>query len=505
MTQFSPRKLFPVKYLFAFALALTFAVGLGVRFVDLSAPLLDFHPTRQLFAAIRARGIYYETLPNAPAWQKDLAHRQLDTTADIEPPIMENAAAFLYGYFGEQTAIPRAFSVVFWAIGGIFLFLLACNLTGSSFGAAAALAVYMFVPYALRASRAFQPDPMMVALIIIFWWAMQNWARNPAAWKWTLLAGLSGGLAIFVKFPAAFFIIGGALGAIIAYADWRKLLKLPQTWVLVLLGILPSGLYLYYGFFVHPFLAQQFEKRFYPEMLISPNFYLRWLSKVNDVVGLVLLALALLGCILLASRSTRIFLVALFAAYFVFGLLFDYHISSHDYYSLPLIPIVGLGFAPLAADVAARWQEKLQGSRLLLAGTFFIFLLTLGGLGTTQYLELRTNDYRPQALFWTKVGNALNHQPGVVALTGDYGDPLKYYGWQNSEEWPLAADVGNFKWTFSTLALHRSYFLITDFDEFDRQPALKNWLNARYPVLVRKTDYVVYDLLHPLKKVPVKK
>ncbi len=501
----SPRKLLSVKYLFALALALTFAVGLGVRFVDLSAPLLDFHPTRQLFAAIRARGIYYETLPNAPAWQKDLAHRQLENTADIEPPIMENAAAFLYRYFGEQTAIPRAFSVIFWAIGGIFLFLLACDLTGSSPGAAAALAVYMFVPYALRASRAFQPDPMMVALIIIFWWAMQNWARTPASWKWTLLAGISGGLAIFVKFPAVFFIIGGALGSIFAYTDFRKLLKLPQTWAMMLVGILPAGLYLYYGLYVARFLQQQFEDRFYPEMLISPNFYLRWFLKIDQVVGALWFALALLGCLLFASRPTRIFLASLFVAYVAFGLTFDYHISSHDYYSLPLIPIVALGFAPLAADVAARWQEKLQGSRLLVAGTFFIFLLTLGGLGMTQYLDLRTNDYRDQAAFWTKVGDALNHQPGVVAITGDYGDPLKYYGWQNNEEWPLAADISDFRWTFGMLALHRSYFLITDFNELDRQPILKKWLAVHYPVLMQGTGYIVYDLLHPLKRVPVKK
>ncbi len=505
MNPSSPRKQLPVKYLFAFSLALLFALGLGVRFFDLAAPLLDFHPTRQLFSAIRARGIYYQALPNAPVWQKDMAARQLANTATIEPPIMENAAVFFYGYFGEQTAIPRAFSVIFWAVGGIFLFLLACNLTGgSSPGAAAALALYMFIPYALRASRAFQPDPLMVMLLITFWWAIEHWGRKPSSWKWTLLAGLSGGLAIFVKFPAVFFVVGGALGAILAHADLRKLIKLPQTWVLILLGILPSAVYLYYGLFVDPFLGPQFEKRFYPEMLISPNFYLRWFLKVDMVVGIFWLALALLGCIF-ASRAVRIFLLSLFGGYLVFGLIFDYHIASHDYYSLPLIPIVALAFAPLAADVAARLQEKLQGSRLLTVCIFIVFLITFGGLTVVQYFDLRNNDYREQSTFWAKVGKAINHQPGVIAITGDYGDPLKYYGWQNSDPWPLAADIKDFRLVFARLAATRSYFLITDFNEFDLQLGLKRRLQRRYPVLASGKGFIVYDLLHPKKNAPVRK
>jgi len=496
---FSPRSLFSVKYLFALALALLFGLGLGVRFFDLSAPLLDFHPTRQLFDAIRARGLYYETLPNAPAWQKDLAIRQLDNSATIEPPIMEHIAAFFYGYFGEQTAIPRFFSVVFWSLGGIFLFLLACNLTGSSPGAAAALAFYMFIPYALRASRAFQPDPLMVMLIIAFWWAVENWGRKPTSWKWALLASVSGGLAIFAKFPAAFFIIGGALGAIFAHTDFRKALKLPQTWVMAVLGVVPAGLYLYYGLYVAHFLGQQFEDRFYPEMLVDPNFYLRWFLKVDSVIGVLWLALALLGWLFFANRPMRVFLFSLFGAYFVFGLIFDYHISSHDYYSLPLIPIAALGFAPLAADLLARLQEKLQTSRFLLACAMIVFILTFGGLTVTQYLDLRTNDYRPQAAFWVQVGDAIGHQPGVVAITGDYGDPLKYYGWQNSDPWLPVSDMKKFQGAFIFQTSHKSYFLITDFDTFDLQLALQKRLRACYPVLAQGKGYLVYDLRAPCK------
>lgn len=492
------RSLLPVKYAFPLALALIFGVGMGLRFFDLSAPLLDFHATRQLFAALRARGIYYQTLPDAPAWQKDLAARQMENLATIEPPIMENIAVFFYGYFGEQTAIPRAFSVVFWSLGGIFLFLLACNLTGSSLAAAAALAFYMLLPYGFRASRAFQPDPLMLMLIILFWWAIESWARKPT-WKWTLVAGLSGGLAIFVKFPAAFFILGGAAGAILAHSDFRKVAKWPQAWVMAALGILPAGLYLYFGLYVRHFLQNQFEDRFYPDLLLDPAFYLRWVLKVDLVIGLAWLTLALLGWLVFANRPLRIFLLALLGTYMAYGLVFDYHISSHDYYSLPLIPIAALGVAPLAAELLLQLQQKLQPSRLLTACVIGIFACSFAMLVVKEYLDLRLNDYRSQAVFWAEVGNAIGHQPGVISVITDYGYPLEYYGWQNTEVWPLAPDIQNFGRTFPNQIAHKSYFLITDFDEFDRQPALQARLYQNYPILLQGKGYLVFDLLHPLK------
>jgi Dolichyl-phosphate-mannose-protein mannosyltransferase len=497
----APRRLFAVKFIFPLALALIFGLGLGVRFFDLSAPLLDFHPTRQLFAALRARGMYYQTLPNAPTWQKDLSTRQMENLATIEPPIMDHIAVFFYGYFGEQTAIPRAFSVVFWSVGGIFLFLLACNLTGSSPGAAAALAFYMFLPYAVRASRAFQPDPLMVMLITMFWWAVENWGRKPASWKWTLLAGLGGGLAILVKFPAAFFVIGGGLGAIAAHADFRKVSKLPQTWSMALLGVLPAGIYLYYGLYVTRFLSQQFEDRFYPELLLTSAFYLRWFLRVNLVASALWLALALLGWLLFANRPLRMFLLALFVAYFVYGLVFDYHISSHDYYSLPLIPILALALAPLAADIMARLREKIQASGSAMTLAVVTLLFTFIALTAERYLDLRTNDYRPQAALWAEIGAAIGHQPGVIAVTTDYGYPLQYYGWQNADVWPLAPDITNFDKVFTRAATYKSYFLVTDFDEFDRQPELKQRLYENYPILAQGRGYIVFDLLHPLESV----
>jgi 4-amino-4-deoxy-L-arabinose transferase-like glycosyltransferase len=496
----TPSNLFTSKWAFIFLLVFSFGLGAFLRFSDLSAPLLDFHPTRQLFSAIKARGLYYQTLPAAPAWQKELSNRQYTGEATIEPPILDHLAAALYTHFGqENTAYPRAISATFWLLAAAFLFLLSKNLTNSTSAALFSFTFFLFLPYAVTASRAFQPDPLMVLLIIIFWWAMERSAKSPgfASWGWAILAGLSGGLATLVKFPAAFFIAGGALGAILAHSSLKRALKSSQTWVIAILCILPPAAYLYDGLYLGGFLGQQFGSRFYPEMWISPYFYLRWFLKLENVLNLVWISLALFGWLVFASKPAKTFLAALWVAYIIYGLTFAHHISSHDYYSLPFIPIAALSLAPLFAELFPIFSIKLQASRSFQLITFSLLLITISLFSITQYLTQRNNDYRPQAAFWTEIGDTIGHQPGVVALTTDYGYPLAYYGWQNSDQWPLAPDIQNFDEVFSRQAGGKTYFLITDFDEYNRQPELQKRLNESYPILAQGNGYLIFDLYHP--------
>jgi len=490
-------RLFSSKWIFALVLFFLLGSGAFLRFTDLSAPLLDFHPTRQLFSAIKARGLYYQTLPEAPAWQKDLALRQYTGEATIEPPILDHLTAALYLHFGqENTAYPRAISATFWLLAAFFLLLLSKNLTGSFPAALFSLAFFLFLPYTVIASRAFQPDPLMILLIVVFWWAMERSTKSPS-FAWAILAGLSGGFASFVKFPAVFFIAGGALGAILAHSNLFQALKSLKTWLIALLCLLPPAAYLYYGLYQDGFLGQQFGSRFYPELWSSFIFYLRWFLKLGNVVNLFWIALAWLSWLVFTSKPAKTFLAALWVAYALYGLTFAHHISSHDYYSLPLIPIVALSLAPLIEFFLIKINEKLQPSPLFRFCALCLVLLTFTLTSVEQYLNLRANDYRPQAAFWAEVGEAIGHQPGVIAITADYGYPLAYYGWQNSDPWPLAPDIQEFDEVFARLTANKAYFLITDFAEYQRQPELQKRLSENYRVLAQGNGYLVFDLYHP--------
>jgi hypothetical protein len=45
-----------------------------------------------------------------------------------------------------------------------------------------------------------------------------------------------------------------------------------------------------------------------------------------------------------------------------------------------------------------------------------------------------------------------------------------------------------------------NYFLVTDFDEFDRQSELKERLFSSYPVYLEGDGYLIFDLRHPLQE-----
>lgn len=493
----TPPRLPPVKWAFPLLVLLTFAAGAFLRLYDITDPPLDFHPTRQLFGAIRARAIYYQSAPDIPQWQREMSFSQLTNEAQLEPLLLENLAAYAYQFTGEEPGVGRSFSGIFWLAGGLFLFLFSKQLYQSKLAAYLTLLFYLFLPYAVSASRSFQPDPLMVMFVLAFWWAMQHslQATGRASWAWTILAGLLGGVAIYVKLTAFFFVAGGALGILLAHHNLVASMKRPQTWLLATLGALPGGLYLYEGLVANNFLAQHFGNRTLPELWINPFFYLRWLDKLDNLIPILPLALSLAGALIFANRQARAVLAGLWAGYLLFGLVQTYHIASHDYYSLPVIPMAALGIAPLVAEVIyATWKRA--DRPFLRVGLAGLGLFTALAWMSFAYLELQLNDYRQQAAVFAEIGDVLQHQPGVVALTSDYGYPLQYYGWQPTSRWPLAESIWNFERDFSRRTFEKAYFLVTDFDELQRQPQLAARL-AEFAVFAETRDYVIYDLKQP--------
>lgn len=492
----SPRPFFDRLHIAA--LVILFVAAIAIRLYDLTDLPLDFHPTRQLFSALKARGMYYQSLPDAPAELRAFAIQQGKMRATIEPEILERLTAFTWQFSGEQLWVARIYSILFWLTGGIFVYLLARDLFNRD-GALFATAFYLFLPYTVMASRSFQPDPLMTALVISFWWAVNRWARR-GEWKWVILASLFGGLAIFVKLNAAFFVIGGALGAALGRASLRELIREKQVWAMALLGILPGAAWVAYGL-SRGFLGQQFGGRFMPELFFSPSFYLGWAEMLNNVIGLIPFALALIGLLLVGNKSTRSLLPGLWGAYLAFALFFNYHISTHDYYSLPLIPIAALSLTPIAEAVFSHLAASVSTSRV--KQVFAIVFISLGLLAAMweSRAALKSSDYRPAAMFWEQVGETVRDHR-VVALTQEYGLPLAYWGWVSASNWPDSTDIvyhdlrgggQPFDKLFTRLTNNKELFLVTDLADLARQPELQTRL-SQFAVFAEGDGYIVYDL-----------
>jgi hypothetical protein len=519
------------------ALLLLFSLALIIRLYDLTDLPLDFHPTRQLLSAIKARGLYYESQPDGiPTWKLETAIRQAKLKADVEPVIFERLVAFTYRFTGEQLWIARIYSSLFWLIGGIFLFMLVRDLISFE-GAIFSTAYYLLFPYSVIASRSFQPDPLMVMLILAFWWMFSRWLspssirapeehrdypgtarqgkcseRSTSAdeagrdtWRWAFLAGLFGGLAIFIKFSAAFFVIGAALGLGLSRFTMRELLSNTQVWLMAFLGILPAAVYLIYGIFIGGYLGGQFSGRFIPALLLSPVNYLQWATKADLAAGGLFIMLGLLGLFLVNDRQLRSLMIGLWTAYLVYGLFFDYHVATHDYYHLPLIPIVAVSLSPTGGWFFARLTEASPNPWVRSAVHAILLFGLLSNVWNVRN-QLKAMDYRPEAVMWAEIGEQLLDKR-AVALTQDYGSRLEYWGWKTVATWPYVGDInyidargGSFSFDefFNGYSSRRDYFLVTDFDELDRQLELKNKLFTSYQIDSQGNGYVIFNLRSPI-------
>ena len=325
-----------------FLLVFLFGLGMLIRFYDFTDYPLDFHATRQLHSALIARGMYYENLDNAPEWQREIALAQWKAEPHVEPQILERLVAMTYQILGSELLwVARLYSILFWIIGGFFLYLLAKDLAGEQ-GALVSLIFYLFLPYGALASRSFQPDPWLVCMIITALWSMNYWVKEKT-WKRALLAGLLSGLAILVKSTAVFFIGGAWLGIVLSDPGLLKALRSKQVWSIAILSILPYIFYHIYGVYLAGFLQQEFNLRFFPEMWSDLVFYLQWNGEISSVIGFAWFLLALMNTLLVKKDSLRGMMYGLWAGYFIYGLTLPYHIATHDYYQLPLIPVVALG------------------------------------------------------------------------------------------------------------------------------------------------------------------
>lgn len=527
------------------ALLLT-ALGFGLRMVDLRDPPLDFHATRQLRAALVARTMYYDQAPGVSAAQRQQAYNLSRTTGQYEPPILERLVAWTYLALGKEALwVSRIYTSLFWAIGGLALFALALKLSQSNLAptngvapatffehilpAAIALGYYQFLPFAIQASRSFQPDPGMTMWVLLAILALVNWRDTSQAgdrraksrgWGWAILSGIFGGLAVLTKAVSVFMIAIPAVVVVLQAFGWRRFWRSLQVWAMALLMIAPSGLYYFFG---RQGRAAEYLGSWtisLSHLLLSPTMYIRWSNLLVELMGLGALTLAIVGVALsglpsvkaqanaLRPHSFRPVLLALWGGYILYGLTLPYQIYTHTYYHLQFVPILALSLAPALQPVcAAIGKQGWFWRALAVAG----LLASMGFSAYNAALSLKAKDYSNDPPFWQEVGALLPQDGKTVALTQEYGFPLAYYGNRKVSLWPIVGELKlaemrgkgkTFAEYFSQKTNGRRYFLITAYNQLEQQPDLAQYLVQNFAVLAQGEGYVIYDLAAPAGAIP---
>jgi len=316
-------------------------LALGLRLIAITRPPMVFHSSRQYDGAKIARRFYIAASKDAPAWQRAVV--EADTPNFMEPPLLNWVAYKGYGLSGHEALwIPRAFSATIWVLSGIGVYLLGRAFLSRA-GALFATAYFLFTPYAVVASRSFQPDALIVALMVWALYVVVRYARNPSTANYLFAIAVSSA-SILAKPVMTLFVIAMVFVILrLNKQDLRPAIRDHSNWLFPPLIALPAIAYTIYGFTAGGFLSGHGAAKIMPHLWFTGAYWTGWLRNVKEVFGLGIAVIAFAGAFLVRKEDGRVILLASFAGYLLFGLVFSYHIMTHDYYHLQLLPVVGLG------------------------------------------------------------------------------------------------------------------------------------------------------------------
>ncbi|KXK13041.1 MAG: hypothetical protein UZ14_CFX002001780 [Chloroflexi bacterium OLB14] len=102
---------------------------------------------------------------------------------------------------------------------------------------------------------------------------------------------------------------------------------------------------------------------------------------------------------------------------------------------------------------------------------------------------------------WQEIAQIIDGY-NVAGITQDYGSRMAYFGWKSITSAPSYGDIlygsergsqADFEERYNELIAKKDLFLVTDFRDLNRQPLLKEKLEA-LPIFATGDGYIIYDL-----------
>jgi len=488
---------------------LLFLLAFAVRLYNIDAAPLDFHATRQYRSLIIARGLFFDSSPSIPAWQHEVAAVSQSNQGVFEPPIMELLVSTGYRLLGgEALWLPRLLSSVFWLVGGVFLHSIIRRIA-DPLAALFGTAFYLFLPFAVVASRSFQPDPLMIMLMLASIWAILRHDVAPSRQR-MIAAGALSALAIVVH-PRSTFVLLAVFVSLSVLREGIRGLAGDRRAIRSLIAfgavaLVPPLIVYGYAISAGVFRSGEAQANILPQLWWSAFLWQGWLFNIGVTVGLTAFFGGLLGIFLHREGSPRALVLGMWAGYFALGLVYDYAIATHDYDHLQLVPIVAISTAPILALVISHLSQARPSfpSRSLMTG---ILCVALAVTLVEARGRLANPDWQWRVAVKEEIGAIVGHSTRTIFLSSDYGVALEYHGLLAGTPWPLAADL-EWERLAGVAGLHplqrldelrrdeaADYFIVEDLAEFNAQPELKDILTQTYPVLASSSEYLIYDLL----------
>ena len=505
-------------------LGIMFVVAFCLRLHRIGEPLFDFSPVRQYHSALLARGFY--------EWLLSGNLKTMPPDGIIEPPILEVLASLSYLISGgEHLWVPRLLSASFWMVGGVFLYLIARKIVSAN-AAGFSVAFYLFDPAAVLPSRAFMPESLMIMMLLVSVFTVLRYHERPTTGR-LMAAVVVSSAALFVKPGMCLFQIFGAFVGLMVYKKGLlRSLTSAHLLLFTVLSLLPVGLYYMYGAVIASFLQGQVQGKVVPQYLLETYFWRGWLDQIASTVGLVAFAGALLGVLLVRPGLPKALMAGLWGGYFLFGLVFTYHIHTHGYYSLQFVPVVALSLGPLWDTVEGyirrggrqHYRRAVFLGLVVIAVVFAVAEQRTAIFGIAQqaggakpfpgrYMgSALIAHYGARAKVYGEIGAIVGHSPRTIFSAPDFGYPLLYHGRLDGEYWPTPEMMawwqsrGRVEAHLGGATTRRElfddwyrevspeYFIVIKSEGWKDDRQLRRLLTRHFSKVARDKYYLVFDL-----------
>ena len=498
-------------------LLLILGVGLALRLLYVTAPLVDAHRWRQVDTAAIARAFYedrFNPLRPEANWGGPSG------AVESEFPLLPALTALAYFAFGPSETWGRLIVIAF-SLGAIgFTYVLGRQLAGRPAGLAAAT-VMAVSPGAVFYGRAFMPDSLMVCLSLAALAGFMAWTRTGAR------APLAGGacalaLAILVKLPGV--LVLAPIAACLWQARGVSAIRDRRLWLALAVPLAIAALWYWHAYRIYLETGLTFgvfgTTKTYPAYVAAAEWttaFSKWStidlltdwSFYNTIVSRLYFlhltpaafALALVGLVSWSGTARRVadaWLAVLVA--FILGAGWGH--LGHDYYQLPMTPVLALYFGVIARPAFdAQWlKTHVPGIvRPLLLGAAIAATAALG----FWHSGVIQRHFRPEApdVRILRAGAAIERAVGpgaVMVVVDDYGvnSPMLLY-FAHAKGWSFDADTVSASVVRNLEAQGARYFAATRWSQVRRaQPDLLQYMQTRRQLSLSgaPSDTVVFEL-----------
>jgi 4-amino-4-deoxy-L-arabinose transferase-like glycosyltransferase len=433
----------------------------------------------------------------------DIAHANRDIQQAGEPPLLEWATCAAYWSIGhEDLRIPRAISAISWVLGVIPLFGIARRFV-SPFAAVVAAAVYLFLPYAIVATRSFQPDAFMTMWILWAVWATLRYHERPGPGR-LAAAALLIGAALLVKPMSVFLVVPATIALGLTRDPGTSFRIRPATWLILAVGFLPALAYYGHSMVFGRLAQDQFQTRFVPSLLPTSFFWRGWWTQIGRVLGAPVFFVAVAGVVLTRAARLRWLMIAFGLGYAAFAVAFTYHVPTHDYYHLPYVFVGALGVAAAFDRVTAALSPRSAAATMVSV----VAAVVLWGTWTAMP-RLSVRNAAAIVADYQRIGEATQHDGRVLFLDLEYGYPLMYHAEVAGDTWPgvddlnaeamdgRAALTAEARFTRDFADWRPNYFVVTDLHSLREEKDLQALLAARTTLVEETKSYKVYRFRAP--------